>query len=31
MVITNADNYADMVPSVGEHAVGDKLMDVVPA
>lgn len=31
MVITNADNYADLVPSVGEHAVGDKLMDVVPA
>ena len=31
MVITNADNYADMVPSVGERTVGDKLMDVIPA
>ncbi len=31
VVITNADNYADLVPSTGEHAAGDKLMDVIPA
>ena len=31
MVITNADNYADFVPSTGNHLSGDKVLDIIPA
>jgi PTS system beta-glucosides-specific IIC component len=31
MVITNADNYVDFIPSTGNHLSGDKVLDIIPA
>lgn len=31
MVITNADNYVDFIPSTGNHLPGDKVLDIIPA